>query len=205
MAKKHRIRKPGVVPYTRRRHAENARRTEHQVTGETPFAFARKVCPKDGMISEFGCFLPFRASRLTKAPAKEGNPEHDAQARNRNCCFACRNRGRHAPRARGGPRGEGEGAQAQRAHVAQNDSESSTGRGGKRPVLGRVKRGEPLESVCPRVILYDVYYPVSRIIFLPFPNVSRKTFVRLPAAPHGAPREPVRPCRRAERGPCAFC
>lgn len=114
------------------------------------------------------------------------------QARNRNCCFACRNRGRHAPRARGGPRGEGEGAQAQRAHVAQNDSESSTGRGGKRPVLGRVKRGEPLESVCPRVILYDVYYPVSRIIFLPFPNVSRETFVRLPAAPHGATRGPAR-------------
>lgn len=81
MAKKHRIRKPGVVPYTRRRHAENARRTEHQVTGETPFAFARKVCPKDGMISEFGCFLPFRASRLTKAPAKEGNPEHDAPSK----------------------------------------------------------------------------------------------------------------------------
>ena len=199
MAKKHRIRKPGVVPYTRRRHAENARRTEHQVTGETPFAFARKVCPKDGMISEFGCFLPFRASRLTKAPAKEGNPEHDAPSKEPKLLFRMQK-----PR-KACSEGEGEGAQAQRAHVAQNDSESSTGRGGKRPVLGRVKRGEPLESVCPRVILYDVYYPVSRIIFLPFPNVSRKTFVRLPAAPHGAPREPVRPCRRAERGPCAFC
>lgn len=81
MAKKHRIRKPGVVPCTRRRHAENARRTEHQVTGETPFAFARKACPRDGMISEFGCFLPFRASRLTKAPTKEGNPEHDAPSK----------------------------------------------------------------------------------------------------------------------------
>lgn len=81
MAKRHRIRKPGVVPYTRRRHAENARRTEHQVTGEPAFAFTRKVCPKDGMISEFGCFLPFRASRLTKAAAKEGNPEHDAPSK----------------------------------------------------------------------------------------------------------------------------
>lgn len=81
MAKRHRIRKPGVVPYTRRRHAENACRTEHQVTGEPAFAFTRKVCPKDGMISEFGCFLPFRASRLTKAPAKEGNPEHDAPSK----------------------------------------------------------------------------------------------------------------------------
>ena len=33
------------------------------------------------MISEFGCFLPFRASRLTKAAAKEGNPEHDAPSK----------------------------------------------------------------------------------------------------------------------------
>ena len=81
MAKRHRIRKPGVVPYTRRRHAENACRTEHQVTGEPAFAFTRKACPRDGMISEFGCFLPFRASRLTKAPAKEGNPEHDAPSK----------------------------------------------------------------------------------------------------------------------------
>lgn len=59
----------------------NACRTEHQVTGEPAFAFTRKACPRDGMISEFGCFLPFRASRLTKAPAKEGNPEHDAPSK----------------------------------------------------------------------------------------------------------------------------
>lgn len=32
-------------------------------------------------------------------------------------------------------------------------------------MLGRVKRGEPLESVFPRGILYDVYYTLSRIIY----------------------------------------
>ena len=66
-------------------HAPTSRRkrSPHRAPGyrRDPFAFARKVCPKDGMISEFGCFLPFRASRLTKAPAKEGNPEHDAPSK----------------------------------------------------------------------------------------------------------------------------
>ena len=221
MAKKHRIRKPGVVPCTRRRHAENARRTEHQVTGETPFAFARKACPRDGMISEFGCFLPFRASRLTKAPTKEGNPEHDAPSKEPKRLFrmqkprkACsEGEGRTERRRRRRSRGADREAKA-KAHRRQQAPTSA-----RRAKWLRKQHRPRGEAACAwtsetrRTVGVGVStsHTLRRLLScvknnIPaFSNVSRETFVRLPATPHGAPRELVQPCRRAERGPCAFC
>ena len=83
-------------------HAPTSRRkrSPHRAPGyrRDPFRLRAKSLPERRDDFRIRLLLPFRASRLTKRPQRKAIPSMMRQARNRNCCFACRNRGRHAPR-----------------------------------------------------------------------------------------------------------